>query len=102
MPSSDAASNYREAMSQHEKCIRDLAHEVILARDGGTVPPSVFAALSNAAVDCAEMLDHYRGQRVPSELQSAVANLQRAIGTLRGRSTDRRSSVQHAGRHGGA
>ena len=82
MPSSDPTSNYREAMSQHEKCLGDLAHEVILAREGGTVPPSVFAALSNAAVDCAELLDYYRGQRIPSDLQKAVADVQRAIGHL--------------------
>ena len=80
--SSDPASNYLEAMSHHERCLRDLAHEVILARDGGLMPPSVFAALSSAAVDCAELLDHFRGQRIPSDLQKAVANVQRAIGHL--------------------
>jgi hypothetical protein len=66
----------------NEKCLRDLAHEAILARDGGTLPPSVFAALSNAAMDCAELLDHYRGQRLPSDLQKAVADVQRATGHL--------------------
>jgi hypothetical protein len=83
MPSSDAASNYREAISRHEKCLRDLAHEVILAGDGGRLLPSVFAALSNAAVDCAEMLDHYRGQRIPSELQRPSPTYSARSGALR-------------------
>jgi len=82
MAAPDPASNYREAMSQHEKCLRDLAHEVILAEEGGALPPSVFAALSNASVDCGELLDHYRGQRMPSDVQRAVADVQRAIGHL--------------------
>ena len=82
MAASDPASNYRGAMTQHEKCLRDLAHELILAGEGGALPSSVFSALSNAAVDCGELLDHYRGQRIPSDVQRAVADVQRAIGHL--------------------
>ncbi len=83
MAASEPASNYRGAMTQHEKCLRDLAHEVILAGEDGALPPSVFSALSNAAVDCGELLDHYRGQPTCREL-SRTCNEQSA--TLRARS----------------
>jgi hypothetical protein len=91
---SDPPSKYREAMSHHEKCIRDLAHEVGLAAEHGTVPPSVFAALGDATADCGAILEHYRGQRIPSDLQKTVGDVQRIIGDL-ARALDR---LKKAGR----
>jgi hypothetical protein len=46
------------------------------------MPPWVYMALSNATLDCAEMLDHYRAQHIPSAVQDAAAKVQRAIGHL--------------------
>lgn len=78
MPS-DPAAKYRDVLLQHERTLLDLAHEVTLTREGGKMPPWVYTALSNAALDCAEVLDHYRAQPIPSAVQEAAAKVQRAI-----------------------
>jgi hypothetical protein len=33
-------------------------------------------------MDCADMLDHYYGQHIPSSVQEAASKVQRAIGHL--------------------
>jgi len=73
MPS-ERANEYREI-----RTLIDLAHEVRLARKGGTIPPWVYNAISNATIDSAEVLEHYRGQHIPPALQEAAAKVQRAM-----------------------
>jgi hypothetical protein len=74
--------DFREILLQHERTLRDLAHEVTLAREGGKIPPWVYTALSNAALGCADMLDYYRARNIPSTIQEAALKVQRAIGHL--------------------
>ena len=78
----DQASQDRDALLQHERSLRDLAHEALLARSWETLPPSTFAALSDAASKCTEVLEHYQGQRMPSDLHRALTQVAHAIGVL--------------------
>ena len=78
----DPASEYRAVLIEHEKGLRDLAHEVGLAKAGGSAPPWVHAAMSNAILDCVKVLNYYRGMRVPSELHEELTDVLRGIARL--------------------
>ena len=78
----DQASEYRDALLECERSLRDLAHEALLARSWDALPPSTFTILSEAAGKCTEALEHFRGQRMPSELHKALTQVTRAIGIL--------------------
>ena len=78
----DQASQDRDALHQHERSLHDLAHEALLARSWEALPPSTFAALSEAASTCTEVLERHQGQRMPSEVHRALMQVTRAIGLL--------------------
>ncbi len=78
----DQASQYRDALLQYERSLRDLTHEALLARSWGALPPSTFTTLSEAANKCTEVLENFQGQRMPSELHRTLTQVTRAIGQL--------------------
>jgi hypothetical protein len=82
MPESNQFSQDRDALLEHERSLRDLAHEALLARSWEALPPSTFTALSEAANKCTEVLERYQGQRMPSELHRALTQVTHAIGVL--------------------
>ena len=79
---SDQASQYRDALLQYERTLRDLAHESLIARTWDAVPPATFTSLSEVAGSCTEVLEHFQGQRMPSDLHRALTQVTRAIGLL--------------------
>jgi hypothetical protein len=78
----DQGAEYRDALLQYERALRDLAHEALLARSLDALPPATFTTLSGAAGKCTEVLEQFQGQRMPSELHKALTQVTRAIGNL--------------------
>ena len=79
---SDQASQYSDALLQYERALRDLAHEALIARTWDAIPPVTFTSLSEAAGRCKEALEHFQGQRMPSDLHKALTQVTRAIAIL--------------------
>jgi len=78
----DQGAQYRDALLHYERSLRDLAHEALLARSWDGLPPSTFTSLSEASDKCTEVLNHFQGQRMPSELHRALGRVTHAIGVL--------------------